>query len=308
VDPLLNLATNFVQELIAFRAIDNAYRRPVIFICHGFGGLLLKRALALSHSKRSKVLEHLRSIYVSTYGILFVGTPHQGITKSALHFAQNEEDEGLSQLTINLLTDSDMLIEITDQFTPIMKQYRVFNFWEELETDVGGKKIFIVDMESAAPSIWADVERIGMMSKHMDMVRFRTKTSLGYLVMSEALMRYSRSAPSTIESRWVDEKASLEIEHRRQADELMRPQMEPGTIHDETPSHASAIYLVPRNSSPQFTGRKRQAEDVKGILNAHVEPLGRSMRSQHKIIVIHGMGGSGKTQFCLRYAEDNRAR
>lgn len=307
MDPLLNLATNFVAELVAVRTSDEAYRRPIIFICHGFGGLLLKRALAWSYSKRSKAMEHLRSIYVSTYGILFVGTPHQGIAKSALRFAHSEEDHGLSQLMINLLKDSEMLIEITDQFMPIMKQYRVFNCWEELETNAGGKKTYIVDMESAAPPIWADAERVGLRSTHMEMMRFRTRTSPGYLVVSEALIRYSRAAPSTIESRWRNEKVFMEVENRRQADELVRPQLEPGSTNEEAPSTVSSIYLVPRNSSPQFTGRKRQAEEVRESFNNQLGSLEQDTRCEHKIVVIHGMGGSGKTQFCLRYAEDNRA-
>jgi GTPase SAR1 family protein len=36
-------------------------------------------------------------------------------------------------------------------------------------------------------------------------------------------------------------------------------------------------------------------------------PFGRGQH-QHKIFVIWGLGGSGKTQFCLKFVEDNRDR
>ena len=307
-DPLLSLATNFVAELVAVRATDQAYRRPIVFVCHGFGGLLLKRALAWSHNKRSKNTEHLRSIYVSTYAVLFVGAPHHGITRSALQFAQNEEDPGLSQFLISLLPESEMLVELADQFTPIMKQYRVFNFWEEVKTVRDGISMYIVDMESAAPPMWADAERCGLMETHTGMMRFRTTKSPGYLVVSEALMRYSRSAPSTISSRWRNEKTSLEVENRRQADELVRPQLEPGSMNTDLAPNTTSLYLVPRNSSPQFTGRRREAEEVKEAFDSPIDTLEHNVRSEHKILVVHGVGGSGKTQFCLRYAEDNRTK
>ena len=46
-------SVHLVRELIADRVIQKAYRRPIIFICHGFGGILVKRALAYSNSRRS---------------------------------------------------------------------------------------------------------------------------------------------------------------------------------------------------------------------------------------------------------------
>jgi GTPase SAR1 family protein len=62
---------------------------------------------------------------------------------------------------------------------------------------------------------------------------------------------------------------------------------------------------VPRCSSHQFTGRQLYAHMLKenfGLRQA------QEARNEHKIVVIYGLGGSGKTQFCLRYAEDNRTQ
>ena len=39
-------SVRLVMELVAERQLKNATRWPIIFICHGFGGLLVKRALA----------------------------------------------------------------------------------------------------------------------------------------------------------------------------------------------------------------------------------------------------------------------
>lgn len=307
VDPLLSLATTFLGELVAERAWAGALNRPIVFLCHGFGGLLLKRALALSHSRLGKSTERLRSIYVSTYAILFMGTPHQGIPKSALRFAHDPEVAGLSQFMISLLVGSEMLNEVADQFMPIMKQYRVFNFWEGLESEIDDTTTYVVDRDSAAP-YWADAEQCGIWATHLGMIKFRTARASGYTVIREALTRYIKSAPTTIKTRWFNEKKFLDAEHRRQAEELLKPQFEFGSTLDKDAEHASEYYLVPHCSSIQFTGRKQQTQELKENFGRLLNSPNQKTRGEHKIVVIHGLGGSGKTQFCLRYAEENRVK
>ena len=65
------------------------------------------------------------------------------------------------------------------------------------------------------------------------------------------------------------------------------------------------LYMVPRCSTPQFTGRKLQAAMLEEELGRPETALGEH---RHKIAVIYGLGGSGKTQFCLRYVESHRSR
>ena len=69
-----------VMELVAERTLQTATQRPIIFICHGFGGLLVKRALAFSNSRTDAKVEHQQSIIRSTYGLIFMATPHHGVT------------------------------------------------------------------------------------------------------------------------------------------------------------------------------------------------------------------------------------
>lgn len=51
-DGILPCATNLIAELCAFRELSNTSKRPIIFICHGFGGILLKRALVFSSASQ----------------------------------------------------------------------------------------------------------------------------------------------------------------------------------------------------------------------------------------------------------------
>ena len=75
-DTIQKYAHTLVALLQADRSIEGCDHRPIIFVCHGVGGILVKKALAYSASRTSTQVVHLYTIFVSTYGILFFGTPH----------------------------------------------------------------------------------------------------------------------------------------------------------------------------------------------------------------------------------------
>ncbi|KAL2043537.1 hypothetical protein N7G274_003844 [Stereocaulon virgatum] len=73
--------------------------------------------------------------------------------------------------------------------------------------------------------------------------------------------------------------------------------------HPPPPSFRNKHFDVPRNASSVFTGREEICEQL------HARCLASSIshtRGQQKRYVIHGLGGSGKTQVCLKFAEDHR--
>lgn len=79
MDKVQGHATTLVADLEAERSLTNASRRPLIFVCHGLGGIIVKCALVHSASRTSHQTSHLNSIYVSTFAIVLFGTPHDHI-------------------------------------------------------------------------------------------------------------------------------------------------------------------------------------------------------------------------------------
>jgi triacylglycerol esterase/lipase EstA (alpha/beta hydrolase family) len=53
---------------------DGTTKRPLLFICHSLGGVVVKRALVLAHERSRRY----GSISQDTTGIMFLGTPHRG--------------------------------------------------------------------------------------------------------------------------------------------------------------------------------------------------------------------------------------
>lgn len=62
-------------------------------------------------------------------------------------------------------------------------------------------------------------------------------------------------------------------------------------------------YYIPHNLSAIFTGRNDVIQEIyKGFLATNVE----GTLIKQKRFVLYGLGGSGKTQACLKFAQDYR--
>jgi hypothetical protein len=286
--------------------------RPIIFICHGFGGILVKRALAFSSTGRSKFVEHRRSIFVSTYAILFVGTPHNGMSKDAILNLASWKNKiaGPNKFLLGLRKQSEVLREITDQFVPLMKNFSISYFWEQVETKVGITRVYIVDEDFAAPA-QDHVDRCGIMATHSEMVKFSSDADQGYRVISAALRRCIRAAPEAILSRWRNDQTLLTEERKAEAEALLDTRLFRRPTADRSSwSELNEKYIIPRCSSNYFTGRKEYAKLLKSKFSAPLQHsksdlFDGSRRVHQKIFVVYGLGGSGKTQFCLKYVEEN---
>ncbi|MCJ1354518.1 MAG: hypothetical protein MMC33_004507 [Icmadophila ericetorum] len=229
-DRILQHAHTLIAELVADRQLEDAMQRPIIFICHSLGGIIVKRALALSASRTSKLVQHVHSIYVSTFGILFMGTPHDGSSKAKFASATRRmigalvpskvvDTEG--QLLNALQEGSEVLQNITDLFVPLMKNFHIFFFWEQQKTNMGVTQDYIVEESSAAP-IMDNTERAGLPYDHVNMCRFEGRTSPGYRVVVAALIRYSNEAPEVVSGRWKHAIEMLKSKRSQEADELLR--------------------------------------------------------------------------------------
>ncbi|KAL8767848.1 MAG: hypothetical protein Q9209_005740 [Squamulea sp. 1 TL-2023] len=229
-DTILQHAHTLVAELVADRQLEGALNRPIIFVCHSLGGIVVKRALAYSASRTSKLIQHLHSIFVSTYAILFLGTPHQGSDKAKLASTSRKMVDAMvpsklfdtdGQLLEALKEGSETLQNVTDMFAPLMKNFRIYFFWEQEKTDFGTTRKYVVKEHSAAP-ILDDTERAGLPYDHRNMCRFESRTSPGYRLVIAALMTYTLNAPSTIAQRWISASETLKAKRATEAAELMQ--------------------------------------------------------------------------------------
>lgn len=301
------MAESLVQELRANRQFAGTLKRPIIFVCHGLGGLLVKKCLIYSSTRTAPKVVHLWDPFVSTFAILLFGTPH-GRAKGSNWVALERLSAGhrglipyAGSLGRNTLKgDVQISQSIDNDFAPLMKQFHMFFFWEELPTALGNQSDFVVDPESAAPKV-DNTETSGIHSTHSGMVKFGSRESSDYRTVIDALRRYSEKAPRIIEHRWSQAEAALIQLRAGEAWELggfgFDVHLEQPFRHRDIPVHRH--FYPPQATVSQYVGREAMLD----MISASFLPKGSITDSPgRKSFVVFGMGGSGKTQLCCQFA------
>lgn len=191
-----------------------------------------------------------------------------------------------------------------------MKQFHIYFFWEEVQTSFGHQSGCIVEESSAAP-ILDNTERSGVDATHSRMVKFSETTSSSYRTVIAALTRYCLEAPKVIARR---SEVALTALARARSNEALELAGSTFDSHDDrllpcenraSGRSRSRHCFPPQETAADFIGR----EDISEVLhNALFPPENTLSISRRKNSVIHGMGGSGKTQFCSKFARDNQGR
>ena len=225
-DDILHHAQTLITTVVSERG-PAAEQRPIIWICHSLGGILVKKMLELSRSITSTDIYDQRSLYVSTYAIIFLGTPHFGsdlakwgtmaeaMCRTMLPKKLLDTEPGL----INTLrTQSETLQNINASFANIQARFQLAFFHEAVKTDFGGTRAFVVERHSAAPpgiAVFAGIE-----DTHSGMCKFGSNRSPGYRLVVSNLCKYAAAAPKKIEARWSEEHEWREVERRARRKEL----------------------------------------------------------------------------------------
>jgi hypothetical protein len=106
------------------------------------------KALIRCDAARPGHLPHLKSIKLSTYGILFFGTPHRGANDIAL----GKLILGISSIFMHTNTtifrqldrESDALSQLVEEFLPISGDFKIILFYETHATPlIGGTSTLV---------------------------------------------------------------------------------------------------------------------------------------------------------------------
>ncbi|KAL8726336.1 MAG: hypothetical protein Q9166_006784 [cf. Caloplaca sp. 2 TL-2023] len=333
-DRIHNHAEQLVATLCASRR-KKAAKHPIIFVTHCLGGIIVKRALIYSMGKRGMNTGHLRSIFVSTYGILFLGTPHLGsdISKWSSWVDEVSRTTASTQLTTDnspvpildsLKPYSDILQNIERQFIELTDDLHIFYFHEAKPTKLGEVWRYIVDEHSAAPNVH-DVERAGIQQDHAHMCKFDDENAPGFDLVTDAIQRYAAAAPEPVRIRWETEIA----EQHRKKDVMIKGLLGPmtsgiaqGSLNDRAESaidrkptrdlapfsnrnHAESrqrrYYIVPRERVKVFVRRKAQLKKISAFFS-------KTSTQQPQVLILHALGGQGKSQIVLEYCQRSRKR
>lgn len=92
---LSNVANTLITELYTDRGFNKCQQRPIIFVCHGLGGTIVKEALAQSEGHKTwSDITTGHSIIVSTHAILFFA---DSLRKYRYNYLGGVEDSTISR-------------------------------------------------------------------------------------------------------------------------------------------------------------------------------------------------------------------
>ncbi|KAH8726768.1 hypothetical protein GQ44DRAFT_158670 [Phaeosphaeriaceae sp. PMI808] len=190
--------------LIALRRERKAStKRPLIFIAHCFGGLVVLKALLDAQEGDTE----FPGVVSSTVGIVFFGTPFRGARGlnqvELLDAARREYDDSeIDAETLHVLQPGDeFLQDLVDRFTKtrarMMKSCKVACFFELKESNVGrivgkeDKMRFVVDESSGCLDSSNMTEKYSLSRTHFDMNKFAHPNEEDYLTVSDVLENYA---------------------------------------------------------------------------------------------------------------------
>ncbi|KAL8792224.1 MAG: hypothetical protein Q9195_005180 [Heterodermia aff. obscurata] len=322
-----NHAQNLLAELWANRKQQQATDRPIIFIAHSLGGLIVKRALVHSSGIRGNKIAHLRSIYVSTHAILFFGTPHKGFDIESWISRWKPKPGSVEfpnhidvppQIIHSLGIKSETLENLDRQFIQLCYKISIYFFYEAKPTNIRGSWHYVVEEESAAPII-QDVEYASFQQDHTHMCRFENESSPGYSIVTEAIQRYAAEAPKKIQADRRSERAEGKVridapvrEFRGddiglvdKADNTLGSRggvpSPSGLLDSETSpsSRQKRYYIVPRERVKHFVGRDAQLRQISSYFATR-------SANRPQVLVLHALGGQGKSQIAIEYCQISR--
>ncbi|KAI1768968.1 hypothetical protein GGR53DRAFT_461757 [Hypoxylon sp. FL1150] len=268
--------------------IRTGTNRPIVFVGHGLGGLVVKEALntaAMSRIYGAHV--ELGNVYPRTIGCIFLGTPHVRSGKRSLGeclaTAALLSPVAPSPQLLRMLKESDKVFENQHAtFLMISRDIRVVCVREKLPSTIavspelardvtgmelqkGGTMQMMVPRDSAAYEGF-NVTRHDMTATHLDLARFRSRDEPEYSRMLSFITKAS-SGPTPAEAE-AREPRNQEI--------------------------LNALYF------DTMTERESRIDPAYGqtcdwILNPSLSPFPKFLKSKDPVLWISGNAGSGKS-------------
>ncbi|KAF2472617.1 uncharacterized protein BDR25DRAFT_284166 [Lindgomyces ingoldianus] len=259
--------------------------RPLIFVAHCFGGLVVLKALLEAQQDENG----WPGVFVSTTGLIFFGTPFrgaEGMTQMEMLEAARMEyrdDEVQPEVLKILEPGNEFLQEVVDQFGKtrrLANMAQVACFYELKSSNVGkivGKqdRTRVVVSESSGCLDLSDATRKFSLSRsHFNMNKFRKPTEEDFETVADVVKDMIVVSHKLVLARsQYDGKYKIELSLR-------------------------GVPVVSR-----FVHRDAEMKELEQLL-LETSPTA----SRRNIVVVYGLGGIGKTQLAVEFARKHQCR
>ncbi|KAI1081312.1 hypothetical protein F5B20DRAFT_535599 [Whalleya microplaca] len=200
-----DIAWDFLLDLEAERR--KGPLRPLLFIAHSLGGIIVKEMLR--RASGCKIAEiQLHSVFESTVGIIFFGTPHAGadprgiLQRVAEKVAKAAGFRPNDQIIQSLLPSAERLRELRDEFGPMAQErnWKIHSFQEQVGVNMPDNRKIVEDTSSCLHLPTGEITQ-HIHRNHMQMCRFTGLDDGEYKKVAAALGRIETAVPQTLRDR-----------------------------------------------------------------------------------------------------------
>lgn len=297
-----NLSTTLLHGLRSVR--DKYSRRPIVFIGHSMGGLVIAKAVVIADSRR----DLFPSMFEAVTGCIFFGTPFDGAPSAALASLWAVVGEKIDQTIPSKLLDlmkpgNESLRELKNDFVRLVgklsQKIELFCFWEQHETDYTKlidlpswvKTVIkplipknIKQVVSSESATLDGVDPMGLACIHRDLVKFDSFQDERYQLVRSPLKRIINGAQVVVKNRFnstrnIDHKTITEVMDALEGGSVSRKRKDLGTVY------AASSWLTKEKEYGDWLSMARN-DDASPIEN-------KSQRGE--CLWIRGPRGRGKT-------------
>ncbi|OQU98905.1 Ankyrin repeat-containing protein [Cladophialophora immunda] len=279
----------FLEELRKARKSREERNRPIVFLGHSFGGILIAHALVAAREKDDG------SLVKSTHAFLFFGVPHRGISLEDVAKMVDEDSQPQRALLVREIIQSSSGIDpIMESFINMTMGKKIVSFYETRMTRAvtrasfrdengmygrSGEHIQVVKEPSARFYLPAQIEEaIPVDGDHSTMVKFTSSADDTYQSVRNYLRGYLNSFGFTNGSSLASQNVDRPYDsHHAVAEGLVRHFADTPEPIDQALRLAAdlgliveALYLLRMGAHPNFRDNKPRPL---GALSSHSATL-----------------------------------
>ncbi|KAM5358060.1 hypothetical protein ACJZ2D_015635 [Fusarium nematophilum] len=280
IDMIMDYGRELIEELKKVRNTEELRQRPLFFVAHSFGGIILAHCLVKAVQTNEDDHPTIATLHRATYGMLLFGIPHKGLVVDDIQkMLAGKDNHPRSALLQQIRDKSDLLAFQLADFKNLIRDRKIVSFYEtgqtrQLEFDSESKRwrrtgdfVTTVDTNSALLQLPDSMEeKIPLDLDHSMIVKFDTKNDRGYTSARAKLRQFEQDASSVVAARFLP------------AQNRPKPSI-----------------MVPFQRDSAFVGRENI---IAKILEKHEQ----AAADDHSRVALVGLGGVGKSQIAIEYA------
>ncbi|KAL5043005.1 hypothetical protein BDW71DRAFT_210605 [Aspergillus fruticulosus] len=279
IDTILDYGRELMEEIKQVRNTKELQQRPLFFIAHSFGGIILAHCLVRAIQTMDNGHPAITSFHRATYGMILFAIPYKGLVIDDIQqMLSKGGNQSRQQLLQQISNKSDLLVHQLADFKNLIQDRKVVSFYETEQTRQlvfdsqsqrwrrTGDFITTVNADSALLQLPDHLEdKVPLHADHSMIIKFDTRDAAGYRTVLGKLRQFAEDAPRVVAARFA------QARHR-----------------------PPASSTVPFRRDPEFVGRE-------GILD-EIKKRHATLGQRHDRIALVGLAGVGKSQTAIEYS------